>query len=145
MPIKKKILLVDDDAVSRNVLRGVLGKYNFTIDEASDGKEGLELYKQKKHHLIITDLEMPVMKGNEMILHLKDIGANPMIIILTAHGDSDTIIDNMKLGVYDYIVKTGNTDEMMIKIKRALETADLLHIKQVTEKEKMVKLHVFQY
>ncbi len=80
------ILLIDDDEALRNVTVEILMEAGYTVDDAPDGKSGLELFKTGKHDLIITDIAMPDMDGIELIMELGHANPKPRIIAIS--GDS---------------------------------------------------------
>lgn len=82
--MKKKILVIDDEENIRNILKIFLEKdKNYKVLEAKDGKEGLEMFKKSKPDVIITDLNMPFMRGEEVVREIKKT-SNPKIICTSA-------------------------------------------------------------
>jgi len=82
---KKRILLVDDEQPIRNILKVVLGQSNHVIVEARNGIEALALFKQGEFDLVITDLDMPEMPGDQLVMEIKDLAPSQLIILMTAH------------------------------------------------------------
>ena len=104
---KKAILVVDDEADFVDLVRTTLEAKGYDIIAAYDGKDALEKASKEKPDLILLDLVMPRPNGFEVLSKLKSSWrtANIPIIILTAKGDKDYILDAQKLGAADYMVK----------------------------------------
>ena len=90
--------------------------------------------------LILTDLEMPVMGGKELIDRVKGTGLDPEIIVITSHDTPDLIVDIMKKGVSDYIIKPVQKSKLLMTVQRAFAMSELKMHKNLTEKEKMIRL-----
>lgn len=116
-----KILIAEDERVTRTAIAGMLGRNGMTVIEAANGREALDLFLREQPDAVILDLEMPVLGGKETIGKLKELGTTIPIIIVTAHTDAVLAVEIMKLGVYDYLVKPVEPGKLMITIRRALE------------------------
>lgn len=136
----KRVLIVDDDEITRNLLEEMLNAQGYVVALEINGKKALEQFKKNPFQVVVTDIEMPVMDGNELISRLVETEDDPVIVVLTVHDELDLVIDTMKKGVYDYIIKPFNADDILIKLRRAFEAADLRRMKRVLAKEKVVKL-----
>jgi len=117
---KKIILVVEDEKPLRIALCNVLQDEGFCILEAEDGKIALELMRDNRPNLIITDLKMPKVDGMKLLKRIKEIDQTLPVIVITAYGTSSTAIDAMKHGAYDYITKPFDLDEVLMTVKRAL-------------------------
>lgn len=104
---KLKILYVEDDASIRDELSSLLVNFCEEVYTASDGIEGLNLYKekQKKIDLIISDIRMPEMNGIEMLKEIRKFDKDVSVIFATAYSDKDFLLESIKLKVVNYIVK----------------------------------------
>ena len=115
--MSKRILVVDDDPVTIEMLKSRLEKNNFAVDVAYNGEEGIQKVKAHTPDLVILDVNMPKMDGYTFVLEFKkilDIKKTP-IIILTV---KDTLQDIFKIeGVKDYIVKPFKTSELFAKVR----------------------------
>ena len=138
--MNKKILIVEDDESTRHLLTEILQSNGYETIDAEHGKEGLETVKHKECQIIITDLEMPVMDGKTFIKQTREIDEDIIIIVTSVHKDPETIIEIMKMHIYDYIIKPFNGNDLILKIERAFEAAELRRMKKVMEKEKITKL-----
>ncbi|MEQ8224621.1 MAG: sigma-54 dependent transcriptional regulator [Candidatus Eremiobacterota bacterium] len=117
---KKIILVVEDEKPLRIALCNVLQDEGFCILEAEDGKIALELMRDNRPNLIITDLKMPKVDGMKLLKRIKEMDQTLPVIVITAYGTSSTAIDAMKHGAYDYITKPFDLDEVLLTVKRAL-------------------------
>lgn len=114
------ILIVDDEKALRVALCNILQDEGFEIMEAEDGKIALEMMRDHRPNLVITDLKMPRVDGMKLLKRVKEIDSQIPVIIVTAYGSSTTAIDAIKHGAYDYITKPFDLDEVVLTVKRAL-------------------------
>ncbi len=136
----KRILLVEDNEASRKLLKEVALSMGLEPVLAGNGMEALDLFKKTPFPVVVTDLEMPEMDGSTLIDHLKDIDQEPVIIVQTIHRETSIIIDIMKKGVYDYVIKPIDIGDFGIKIERAFEAASLKRMQKIVDKERIVRL-----
>ena len=104
----KKVLIVDDDADLREVLKDKITAAGFNVITAKDGKEGLETALKEHPALILLDIIMPVMDGKEMLKTLRadDWGKDAQVVMLTNVEDMEAVSEAVGGGSFDYIVKT---------------------------------------
>ena len=114
------ILIVDDEEIIRESLSFVLKKEGYSVQEAENGKIALEYIKDRSFDLIITDIEMPEMKGIELLEHVTQISPETLVVIITAYGSIDTAIAALRKGAVDYILKPVEFDELLVKTRRLL-------------------------
>ncbi len=138
--LEKRILLVEDEDVTRALIKEMLSAKGYKVIDFPDGKVALEAFRGNPFSVVITDIDMPVMDGNELISNLKSIDEQLVIIVLTIHNEPEVIIDIMKKGVFDYAVKPAQANDLMYKVERAFEVAELKKIKKTMEREKVIKL-----
>lgn len=113
-----KILIVDDEIEYQNVLSFILSDEGYCVATCSNGTEALDYLEQNTVHLVLTDLKMPVMNGEELIRKIKASYDDIEIIVMTAFGSIESAVDSMKLGAIDYFVKTGEMIDLMTKVDR---------------------------
>ena len=135
-----KILVVEDERASARVIQEMILKHGYQADIAENGLVALEMYKSYRYPIVITDLDMPEMNGEELIQQLKTNTPAPVIFVETGHADPATIIQIMKLGVYDYIIKPVNTADLSIKIKNAFEAVEMRRIRAISDRERIARL-----
>ena len=104
-----KILLVEDEQIVRLALKSLIEweKYNIDINyEAANGKEAIKiLEKHPDIDIILTDINMPIMDGIELIEYVHTLKINPEIVVLSAYDDYNLVRKAFKIGVNDYIIK----------------------------------------
>jgi len=121
----EKILVVDDEDIIRESLSFILRKEKYEVEEAANGKIAFEMLKETSYDLVITDLEMPEMKGIELLDEIRKINLQTNTIVITAYGSMETAIAALRSGASDYILKPIEFDELLIKVKKLFEVRDL--------------------
>jgi YesN/AraC family two-component response regulator len=110
----KKVLYVEDDVAIMKSFSKILHKVFGEVKTAVNGREGLELYKENLDtSFVITDIKMPKMDGLEMAKEIKAINPNVPCILTTAHGEYDYFLRADEVGVYRYIQKPININELL--------------------------------
>ncbi len=115
------VLIVDDEEIIRESLSFVLSKEGYRVKEAANGRIAVDLLKEETFDLILTDLEMPEMKGIELLEQVSRISPETLVVIITAYGSIDTAIQALRKGAIDYILKPVEFDELLVKVGRLLE------------------------
>src|SRR3989441_12567248 len=123
---KRDILIVDDDRQVREVLNRIFIAAGYNCLLASDGFEGLEVFRKARPPLVVTDLRHPGINGIELLQQVKAVDGDVAVIVLTGNADVKTAIACLKLGAYAFIMKPVNFDELLITVERALERRQLL-------------------
>jgi len=123
--INPKILVVDDHEQMRSYVSSVLSEYY--VAEAANGKEALELMKNKEFDLIITDYMMPVMDGEAFVNDLKNNGIKIPVLVLTARTDNSGKLNMLRLGIDGYLNKPFLEEELLISVKKALKSFDVIN------------------
>ncbi len=116
-----KVLIVEDEKVTRAMLAGILEKEGLQVVEAIDGSQAVDRFQRELPAVVILDLIMPVMDGIETMRVLKEIDPAIPVIISSASGDTATAVETMKLGAYDFLVKPVEPGKLIITVRRALE------------------------
>jgi len=118
---KRFILVVEDDPAVRESIRLLLAKRGYSILQASNGKEGLQLFRQARVDLVITDLVMPKMDGIELLKAVKGKWPETEVIVISAQGTIEKAVQAMKLGAFDFIEKPINPRVISLLVERAIE------------------------
>ncbi|MGD8255033.1 MAG: sigma-54 dependent transcriptional regulator [Syntrophobacterales bacterium] len=118
---EKRILVIDDEENMRHMLAVLLEKEGYQVDNAADGKQGLDLSSENFYDLILCDLKMPVMDGMTFLENFQELQLESTVIVMSAYGTLDTAIEAMKRGAYDYVSKPFKPDEIMLTLKKAEE------------------------
>jgi two-component system, NtrC family, response regulator PilR len=126
MPKRANILIVDDERSIRELLEIFLKKEGFFVTSASSAEEGLVQAKGTEFDLIISDIKMADMTGIDFLRELRDSGFGGQFILLTAFASAETAIQALKMGAFDYILKTENfVEELKLVVFSALENRRL--------------------
>ena len=120
-----RILVVDDETGMRDLMRILLEKEGHEVLTAGDGATGLALATNRELDLVISDIKMPGLDGVGLLASLRQHGLTMPVIMITAYADSDSAIQAMKQGAYDYLTKPFKMDEIKLVVRRALEEAAL--------------------
>ena len=123
------ILIVDDDAQLRQSFEKILIEEGHTVRTAPTGEEGVELVKKEVPDLAIMDVRLPGMDGLEAFGIIHDLEPKLFVIIMTAHGTTDTAIEATKLGAFDYVTKPFEIPDILALINQALEAGRLMRSK----------------
>ncbi len=123
--IKGKILVVDDEKSMREILEIFLKSEGYNITVASNGEVALEIMKNDFFDLIISDMKMPKVGGMELLRNVKKISPDTVVVIITAFGTTESAVEAMKLGAFDYITKPFQMDDIRLVVKNALEKQKL--------------------
>ena len=122
-----RILIVDDEPSLREFLAILLRKAGHEIALAESGATALEMFEDGSFDLVITDLKMPgKVDGIQVLQQVREIDAGVQVIVITAFATTETAIEAMKLGAYDYVTKPFKVDEIQVLVTKALEKRKLL-------------------
>jgi DNA-binding NtrC family response regulator len=127
--MSETILIIDDEANLRKTLAEILRAKGYAILEAANGVEAIDLLRQATPDLIFSDWKMPEMGGEQILRHLRTDGhlCSIPVIVITAFGSSDSAIEAVRLGAYDFIAKPFDLDEISLTAERALAHSSLNH------------------
>jgi two-component system response regulator PilR (NtrC family) len=133
------ILVVDDELSMREFLQIMLKKENYAVDTAASGEEALEEIERNPYDLILCDIMMPRINGMEVLRRTRELNPEAMVIMITAFASTETAVEAMKLGAYDYITKPFQVDEIKLIVKNALERSRLVRENLRLKKELKTK------
>jgi DNA-binding NtrC family response regulator len=115
------ILVVDDEKRFAKILSVVLTEEGHDVRQAHDGLEALRLFDELTPNVVISDLKMPGLSGEELLREIKGRSPNTLVIILTAFGTIESAVGAMRQGAFHYILKPINMEELKITVRNALE------------------------
>ena len=141
--MKPRILVVDDEESIREFLDIMLRKEGYEVALAEDGQQALGLLKNRSFDMVISDLQMPNLNGVELLREVKSQYPDILFMLITAFGTTESAVEAMKLGAYDYITKPFKIDEVRLIIKNALR-AQNLEVENRTLKKQLNKEYSFQ-
>jgi len=133
--VPHKILLIEDDASIIDMLTGYLTKEGYAIRSASDGEDGLALFRNENFDLLVVDLMMPKLDGMEVIKRVRETSSVPILIMSAKDNDVDKAI-GLGFGADDYIAKPFSLIEITARIKAAIRRATLYARRESGEQEK---------
>ncbi|WP_298433926.1 sigma-54 dependent transcriptional regulator [Geobacter sp.] len=117
----RRVLVVDDEENLRHMLRAMLRRNGYDVDEAADGEAALSMAERIPYDFILCDIRMPVLDGPGFLRGARQRGLAGAVIMMSAYGTVDTAIQCMKEGAYDYVSKPFKTDEVLLVLKKAEE------------------------
>ena len=130
-----KILVCDDDETLCYLLKEQLLEEGYSVDAVYDGKYAIEAIKAKNYDVLLLDLNMREVQGEEVLKFVNDSGLNIQVIILSAQSDMKKAIQCIKNGAYDYINKPYEFEELVLTVNRAIEHRNLLVTTVLLSKE----------
>ncbi len=120
------ILVVEDDANQRNIIKTILSKEGYYVEGADCGKKAIEILKAGKFDLVLTDLKLPDIDGTEVLREVRALGRACHVIIITAFGSIPSAIEATKLGAFYYLEKPLEKDQLLLIVQNALNQTKLL-------------------
>src|SRR5258708_7340758 len=119
------ILIVEDDAAMREMLREALEDDRYAVETAADGRQGIDRVRKGGIDLVVSDVKMPDIDGLDLLREVKAVSPSPHVITITAFGSIDTAIRAVKLGAFDYITKPFQVDQLILSVEKALAERQL--------------------
>ena len=119
---KIRIALIDDHTLFRSGLKALLSRQSDfeIVGEAADGLEGVKLVEQIKPDIVLLDLDMPTMSGNEALAQILEIDPSMKVLMLTVSEDGDDLAECMRLGAVGYLLKKIDADFLLQSIRHAV-------------------------
>lgn len=141
--MKPRILVVDDEESIREFLEIMLKKEGYEVTCAEDGIKAKDILSKRAFDMVISDLQMPNMTGIELLKYVREVYPEMVFMLITAFGTTESAVEAMKMGAYDYLTKPFKIDEVRINIQNALRTKSLEVENRVLKKE-LTKEYSFQ-
>jgi len=136
----KRVLVVDDEENLRHLLMVILKKGGYEPTAVADGKQALALLEKEPFGIALCDIRMPVMDGLELLQEVRKRGLPTYCIMMSAYGTTETAVEAMRLGAYDYVSKPFKADEILLTLRKALEREQLfqenLELRQALDRER---------
>lgn len=131
------VLLVEDDTILQEQIKLFLARFFGSVETAYDGEDALQKYRPKKYDLILSDLTMPRMNGILLTQGIKEMDESQKIIIISAHSESEKLIELINIGVDGFLLKPLNVTNMitqLTKVCRAIYNQKMLqYLGQILE------------
>ena len=122
----RKVVIAEDDPVSREILTSMLRKWGYEVIVAADGREAMEaLRAQKEPVLAILDWMMPGMEGPEICRRVREISKSVYILLVTARAGKEQVVEGLKAGADDYLAKPFDKDELRARLNVGARILDL--------------------
>jgi DNA-binding response OmpR family regulator len=120
---KGTLLIVDDEAEIREIIEVNVAALGFTVLEAGDGEQALEILKEHQVDVVVSDLMMPRMSGLTLLTDMRDLGYMQPFIFVTAFPSQDSTIQALRLGAFDYVEKPFDSEELKMLILEAVRVS----------------------
>ncbi len=122
----RKVIIAEDDPVSREILASLLGKWGYKVVAAADGREAMEaLRAQTEPVLAILDWMMPGMEGVEICRRVREISKSVYILLVTARAGKEQIVEGLRAGADDYLTKPFDKEELRARLSVGARILDL--------------------
>jgi DNA-binding NtrC family response regulator len=118
---RTKVLLVDDEVEFASALSERLQMRNYDVRTASNGLEAMALFHESPPDVVLLDLRIPGMDGLEILSNIKKFDPSIEVLMLTGHGDRESVQKGMQTGALEYIMKPIDIDELTSKINKAMK------------------------
>ncbi len=119
--MSERLLVAEDEEIMRITVVDHLRNQGWQVDEAASGTQALELIKQHSYQLLLSDIRMPGLDGETLLGEVKKLAPRTEVVMMTAHGNTDTAVNCLKMGAADYIQKPFDLDDLSFRISRVLE------------------------
>ncbi|MBC7553387.1 MAG: response regulator [Taibaiella sp.] len=131
------ILIIEDDDIMLKAIRNILTKAGYNVLTAKDGKEAFDKIDNEQYDIVITDLMMPYANGLEVVSRVRSDSRkrHVSIIVVSSVGNEETITEAFRLGADDYLKKPIMAGELLIRIKKLIESRSHTSAKLVTKKK----------
>jgi two-component system chemotaxis response regulator CheY len=123
--IQLKVLAVDDNPAIVSLINDILTSRGYQVETAENGKTALQKYPLFKPNIVTLDLMMPEMSGYETLTKILEIDRKAIVIMLTANGEDDAVIECMKRGAMGYLTKPFKANELIESLQTAAITAGI--------------------
>lgn len=130
-----KILIIDDEKAIRRTIKEILEFEKYTVDEAEDGQQGLDMALKGGYDVILSDIKMPKLDGMELLTKLMAQGTDSALIMMSGHGNIETAVDAVKRGAYDYLAKPIDLNRLLVTIRNAMDKTTLVAETKVLKKK----------
>jgi two-component system, NtrC family, nitrogen regulation response regulator GlnG len=128
-----KLLVIDDEAVIRFSIAQVFANDNVDILSAETADEGLRLAEEHSPDVVLLDIRLGKRSGLDVFHDLRRVNAKSLVIFMTGHGTTDTAIEAMKLGAYDYLVKPLDADQIQQVVNQAISISRLMNVPTIVD------------
>lgn len=133
MPNPIFCLIVDDEPFIVDFIKTALGSLDLQLATAEHGRKALEIFSQGNIvDILVTDLNMPIMPGDELIRHIREISPQTLILVLTGYSSISSAVSLMKQGIFDYLTKPIEIGNLIESVQRAMQEVENLRRKNIS-------------
>ncbi len=125
MPIKSRVLVIDDEAAIRDSLRMILEYEHYEFVGASNGPDGISLVQRDRPEVVMLDIKMPGMDGLEVLRKLRALDDTLPVVMISGHGTMATAVEAIKLGAVDFLEKPLSSERVIVTLANALKQQEL--------------------
>ena len=122
--MSKTILVADDAAFMRMMIRDILQKEGYDILEAVDGRDAVQKFAELKPDLVLLDITMPQMDGIDVLITIREMDPTARVIMVSAMGQQALFVDALEAGAADFLIKPFQPAKVLEAVKKCLETTD---------------------
>jgi DNA-binding NtrC family response regulator len=130
-----KILIIDDEKAIRRTIKEILEFEKYTVEEAEDGQQGLDMALKGNYDVILSDIKMPKLDGTELLNKLMAHGTESSLIMMSGHGNIETAVDAVKKGAFDYLAKPIDLNRLLVTIRNAMDKTTLVTETKILKKK----------
>ncbi|NNF99206.1 MAG: sigma-54-dependent Fis family transcriptional regulator [Desulfobacteraceae bacterium] len=116
-----RLLIVDDEPETREVLSGLLKKSGYDTAQSTSAPAALEILEKEKYDLVITDMRMPGMTGLELVRHINRMAIRPPVVVITGYGSVEDAVEAMQDGAADYLLKPVSKEALSLTCQKVLK------------------------
>ena len=138
-----RVLIVDDESSMREMLSIALGDEGWEVHSAHDGKAALAVLGKQPVDVVVSDIRMPGIDGVELLRYVREQAPDTAVILITAHASTDSAIEAVRLGAYDYVTKPFDIEELKVTVRHALEQ-QALQRENVLLRDELSERHGFE-
>ena len=128
------VLVVEDNDLERQITADTLREEGFAVEEAPVGKRAIECWRCSRFDVVLTDLMMPGMSGEELLAKVRGTYPGTQVVMLTAHGTIDSAVQAMKTGAFYYLTKPTDRETLVMTVAKAAELANLQQENQLLKR-----------
>lgn len=141
MPKQQSLLVVEDDPAQQQILKLLLGQMPYSIDIVSDADDALLAFEKTGQQVVLCDINLPgVLSGVDVLKGLMGAYNPPIVVMLTAISDIEKVIETMRLGAFDYVLKSAPPAEIVAAVERAFRRAEVETARRAAEYERTARL-----
>jgi response regulator RpfG family c-di-GMP phosphodiesterase len=122
----KGVLVVDDEGSIRDSLGAYLGKMGYQVETCADGESALEAFRRRHYPLVLTDIMMPGISGEDLLRSVKELDPTAEVVMMTGYATIHSAVSTIKAGAYDYIVKPFKMEDLLHILEKAMVHRNLV-------------------